>query len=48
MFSILAASSLHQATKNFAPSVTGPLKNGIYGLPGRSFNPNALKARKTA
>ena len=48
MFFILAASSLHQATKTLPQALQDHYKNGIYALPGRSFNANALKVRKTA
>ena len=48
MVFILAASSLHHAIKT-APQVTqNRYKRNVYALPGLSFNPNALKVRKTA
>ena len=48
MVFILAASSLHHAIKT-APQVTqNRYKPNIYALTGLSFNPNALKLRKTA
>ena len=48
MVFILAASSLHHAIKT-APQVTqNRYKFNVYALPGLSFNPNALKVRKTA
>ena len=48
MVFILAASSLHHAIKT-APQVTQiRYKRNVYALPGLSFNPNALKVRKTA
>ena len=47
MVFILAASSLHHAIKT-APQVTqNRYKRNVYALPGLSFNPNALKVRKT-
>ena len=48
MVFILAASTLHHAIKT-APQVTqNRYKRNVYALPGLSFNPNALKVRKTA
>ena len=48
MVFILAASSLHHAIQT-APQVTqNRYKRNVYALPGLSFNPNALKIRKTA
>ena len=48
MVFILAASSLHHAIKT-APQVTqNRYKRNVYALLGLSFNPNALKVRKTA
>ena len=48
MLFILAASSLHQATNTLPQALQDHYKNGIYALPGRSFNPNASKDRKSA
>ena len=45
---ILAASSLHHATKTLPPALLDHNKKGIYALPGLSFNPNEVKLRKTA
>ena len=48
MVVILAASSVHHAIKT-APQVTqNRYKRNVYALPGLSFNPNALKVRRTA
>ena len=48
MVFILAASSLHHAIKTLPQALQDHYKKGIYALPGLSFNPNALKVRKTA
>ena len=48
MVFILAASSLHHAIKTLPQALQDYYKKGIYALPGLSFNPNALKVRKTA
>ena len=45
---LLAASSLHHATKILPQALQDHYKKGIYALPGLSFNPNAMKVRKTA
>ena len=44
---ILAASSLHHAIKTLPQALQDHYKKKIYALPGLSFNPNALKVRKT-
>ena len=44
----LAASSLHHAIKTLPQALPDHYKKGIYALPGLSFNPNAVKLRKTA
>ena len=48
MVFILAASSLHHAIKTLPQAIQDHYKIGIYALPGLSFNPNAVKVRKTA
>ena len=48
MVFILAASSLHHAIKTLPHALQDHYNEGIYALPGLSFNPNALKVRKTA
>ena len=48
MVLILAASSLHHAIKTWPQALQEHYKEGIYALPGLSFNPNAFKVRKTA
>ena len=48
MVFILAASSLHHAIKTSLQALQDHYKKGIYALPGLSFNPNAVKVRKTA
>ena len=48
MVLILAASSLHHAIKTRPQALQEYYKEGIYALPGLSFNPNAFKVRKTA
>ena len=48
MVFILAASSLHHAIKTLPQALQDHYKKGIYALPGLSFNPNAVKVRKTA
>ena len=48
MVFLLAASSLHHAIKTFPQALQDHYKKRIYALPGLSFNPNAVKVRKTA
>ena len=48
MVFILAASSLHHAIKTLPQALQDHYKKGTYALPGLSFNPNAVKVRKTA
>ena len=48
MIFILAASSLHHAIKTLPQALQDHCKKRIYALPGLSFNPNAVKVRKTA
>ena len=48
MVFILAASSLHHATKTLPEALQDHYKKKIYALPCLSFNPNGLKVRKTA
>ena len=48
MVFILAASSRHHAIKSLPQALQDHYKKGIYALPGLSFNPNAVKVRKTA
>ena len=47
MVFILAASSLHHAIKTLPQALQDHYKEGIYAIPGLSFNPNAVKVRKT-
>ena len=48
MVFILAASSLHHAIKTLTQALQDHHKKINYALPGLSFNPNAVKVRKTA
>ena len=48
MVFILAASSLRHAIKTAHQVTQNRYKRNVYALPGLSFNPNALKVRKTA
>ena len=48
MVFILAASSLHHAIKTLPQALQDHYEKRIYALPDLSFNPNALKVRKTA
>ena len=48
MVFILAASSLHHVIKTLPQALQDHYKKRIYALPGLSFNPNAVKVRKTA
>ena len=48
MVFILAASSLHHAIKTLPQALQDHCTKGNCALPGPSFNPNAVKKRKTA